>query len=343
MAVVALMRPRDRRYGDALEASGVPVVNLGLASRWDLRAFRAATAAVRDQSPHIIHTHLKHADLLGAVASRRLGVPMLSTLHLIEDAPSPLGRAKRRLTATARTRTAARTIAVSDAQRTWYLNTFNALPGSVVTIPNGVVRPHPRPHAQRAALRAALGAGPRTALAVHVGLMRPGKGHVELIDALARVPRTIDLRVVMAGDGELRPQIEAHAARAGLAPMRLGFLGFRNDVSDLLDAADLVVSSSRFEALPTVLLQALGAGRPVVATDVGGVPEVVTEAEGILVPPADAAALAAAITRLATDSNLQAQLGAAGLRRFSARFEAETWARRLRELYDEVLSATPKG
>ncbi len=342
LAVVSLMRLHDRRYADALAARGVPVVALGLGTRWDPRALAAGVAAVGAHRPDVVHTHLKHADLVGAAAARRLGIPMVSTLHVIEDAPTLLGRAKRRLAATARTSTAARTIAVSEAQRRWYLQTFPVPPATVVTVPNGVLAPRPLRRGERAALRARLGVDGCTALAVHVGIMRPGKGHAELLDALGRVPASVALRVVLAGDGELAPELQAQADRLGLRPERVSFLGFRDDVPDLLDAADLVVSSSRFDALPTVLLQALAAGRPSVATEVGGVPEVVTPAETLLVPAGDAEALATAIARLATDDALRARLATAARARFLARFEASAWARRLRGLYDEVLAERPR-
>lgn len=337
MAVVALMGVRDRRYANVLAGLGISVSDLGLSSRWNPRALTAGTTALRAYAPQVIHTHLKHADLVGAVASRRLAVPMVSTLHLIEDAPTGVGRLKRRLGATARMSTAARTIAVSNVQRQWYVDTFRVRPHTVVTIPNGVTKPHPRTLVDRATLRAELGVGPDEVLALHVGIMRPGKGHEDLIEALGQLPVAIKMRMVMAGDGELRPQLEAQAARVGLSPKRLAFLGFRDDVPAILDAADLVVSASRFEALPTVLLQALAAGRPSVATDVGGVPEVVTGAEALLVPPADPKALVAAITRLATDAQLRAELGTAAFQRYAARFDATLWALQLRRLYDEVL------
>lgn len=343
MAVVALMGVRDPRLANELADLGVEVTDLGLASRWDIRAFQAGTAVLRAWTPHVIHTHLKHADLVGSVASHRLKVPMVSTLHLIEDTPTPVGRLKGNLSAAARSRRAARTIAVSEAQRRWYLDTFRVPPHSVVTVPNGVVRPPPLTPEDRFALRASLGVGPDTVLALHAGIMRPGKGHAELIKALSRVSAALDLRVVMAGDGELRSRIEAQASRAGLPPSRLAFLGFRHDIPALLAAADFVVSSSQFEALPTVLVQTLAAGRPSVATQVGGVPEVVTPAEALLVPPKDLAALAGAISRLATDSGLRAELGTAAHRRFTARFDASTWALRLRRLYDQVLAEDRAG
>ncbi|HYN89397.1 MAG TPA: glycosyltransferase, partial [Ardenticatenaceae bacterium] len=251
VAVLALMGVRDPRLANELAEFGVQVTDLGLASRWDIRALQAGTAVLRAWTPQVIHTHLKHADLVGSFASSRLNVPMVSTLHLIEDTPTPVDRAKGRLAAAARSRRAARTIAVSEEQRRWYLETFRVPQRSVVTVPNGVVGPPSLTPVDRFALRASLGVGPETVLALHVGIMRPGKGHAELIEALSRVSTSLDLRVMMAGDGELRPQIEAQASRASLPSSRLAFLGFRDDIDALLAAADCVVSSSQFEALPT--------------------------------------------------------------------------------------------
>ena len=116
-------------------------------------------------------------------------------------------------------------------------------------------------------------------------------------------------------------------------------LGHRTDVMQLLDASDVLVHPSEADAFPTALIEAMAASVPVVATAVGGIPEIVVDGEtGVLVPgPATAAQLTAALEPLVTDAELRARMGAAGRARYEREFTVETWARRTRELYDRIL------
>lgn len=338
LMVLSLTRVRDRRYLRQLEATGAEVRSLEVRTRWDPRALWRAVTALTDWRPDVIHTHLKHADLVGAVAARRLGVPMVSTLHVIEDAPTLLGWLKGRIAAAARRSTAARTIAVSEQLRRWYVATFPIDQERVLTVPNGVARPPAPPSGAPAAVRAGLGVPDTAVLALQVGLLRPGKGHADLLAALRFIPPEVDLHVVLAGNGPLRASLEA-AARRLPRSQRVHFAGFRDDVPVLLAAADLVVHPSHVDAFPTALLEALAAGRPILATTVGGIPEIVTPDVGVLVAPRDPAALAGALTELAVDPERRARLGAAAAARFATHFEVSLWARRLRTVYEEVLDA----
>lgn len=343
MLVISIMCSDDSPYAAQLVDLGVEVVDLARTGRWDPRALALAVRVLRRWQPDVIHSHLKHADMVGAFAARRLGVPLVSTLHIIEDRTGPLGRFKRHTAAVARMSTAARTVAVSEAQRRWYVATFRVDPGSVVTVHNGVQDVTGLSPGQRSALRSSLGVDPDTALCLNVGIMRPGKGQADLLTALSLLPEDLPLRVVLVGDGPLRPALEAQAAAAGLLPARVHFAGFRRDVGALLVAGDLVVSTSWSEALPTVLLQALAAGRATVATEVGGVPEVVTAEEAILVPVRDAQQLAGALRTLALDGELRSRLGVAARARFEDRFTVLQWAQRLHVLYLDVLTRQPRG
>lgn len=355
IAVLPLVRETDDRYVRALRDLGVPVPARNLSSRWDPRAFGMALRRLRAWRPDVIHTHLKHADLVGAFVARRLGVPMVSTLHVIEDGLTPALRAKRRLAASARLSTARATITVSDAQRNWYLDAFaGADPGGVRTVPNGVADPYGRVDAAeaRARIRAELGCGAADVLVLQVAVARPGKGHATLIDALRRLPgrpirgdsppehddRAGDGRgrvvVAVAGDGPLLAGLAAAAADLG---ERVRFLGHRDDVPELLAACDIVAHPSEADALPTALLEAFAAGRPVVTTAVGGIPEIVTSRTGVLVPPGDAGALAAALDALAADPARRARMGAAARDRYTTRFDSRVWAGRLSALYTELL------
>lgn len=338
VSVVSMMRAGEERHAEQLLSLGIPVRSLGMASRWDPRALRRGVAVTSELLPDIVHTHLKHADLVGAHVASRLGVPLVSTLHLIEDGPTPVGRVKRRLAAAVRRRRAALTIAVSDALRQWYLAEFGVPASQVVTVRNGVSAAAAISATQRTALRADLGVPPGALLAAFVGLMRPGKGHDELLDAVEQMPNNVDVRYVLAGDGPLRAVLAARVRANPLLERAVVFAGFRDDIGSLLQAADLLIHPSRFDALPTAVIHGLAAGLPIVASNVGGIPEIVTPDVGVLVRPQDRRGLAQAITTMARESAMRAQMGAAARRRFEQEFAAEAWAAKLRAQYQTVLA-----
>ena len=310
MQVLSLMPLGSHRYPQALRDLGVRVGSLDLASRWDPRGWRRALRLLRADPPDLLHSHLKHADLVAAYAAPRLGVPMVSTLHLVEDEVGPVGCFKRNLGAGARRRGAARTIAVSAALRRWYLGAFRVDPATVVTIPNGIPGPEAVPVERRAALRAEFGVPGRVLLAATVALFRAGKGHDDLLDA-ALLLGDAPVCFVLAGSGPEEARLRARVRAEGLEG-RVTFAGFREDVAELLASSDLVVHPSQADALPTALIHALAAGVPAVATRVGGIPEIVGEEAGVLVPAANPAALAAAIRALADDAGAATADGGGG-------------------------------
>ncbi|MDQ5809099.1 MAG: glycosyltransferase family 4 protein, partial [Actinomycetota bacterium] len=189
-----------------------------------------------------------------------------------------------------------------------------------------------------AGVRAELGLGPDDVVVTMLAVLREGKGHDVAIEAVAalrdRFPR---LRLLVLGEGPHRAEIERMAAPLG---DRVLLAGQRNDVMDVLDATDVLLHPTRIDALPTSLIEAAAAGVPVVATDVGGVPEIVVDGEGgLLVPnPPSAGPVADALARLLEDDGARAAMGAAARRAFEERFTAERWAQRLRALYEEALA-----
>jgi glycosyltransferase involved in cell wall biosynthesis len=336
MSVVSLVhRPDAADHIAALRARGAAVSSCNVSSILDPRAFARFRKHVRQHQPHVIHTHLKHADFVGGVVGRSLGVPMVSTMHLIEDAVTPVGRAKRWLGAQARVHAADVTISVSDALRDWYLDTFKVDPDRVVTVRNGVtsarIDPETRPR-----LRTALGISESTLVLVNLAMMRPGKGQDQLIDALRRVPSSLDICVLLAGDGTERPALEARARAVDPDGTRIRFLGYRQDVPELLSASDVVIHPSLFDALPTALIHALAYGRPAIASDVGGIPEIVGSEAGILVAPGRPELLADAIVALANDPEKRDAMSTAARSRFANEFDADVWVSRLRRIYDSV-------
>ena len=142
-----------------------------------------------------------------------------------------------------------------------------------------------------------------------------------------------DVRFVIAGDGNNRTELEQYAARLGLASKTL-FTGFRTDLPDILQEAAVSVLPSLSEGLSNSLLESMAAGLPVVATNVGGNPEIVeNEISGLLVPPRDSEALAAAMTRILADSGLAGRFGRAGRRRVNEVFSMERSVDSVERLY----------
>lgn len=191
----------------------------------------------------------------------------------------------------------------------------------------------------RAELRRELALGDRLT-GIMVARMDGLKGHAPLLQALTSDSlRSLPLTILLAGDGAIRGELEREAARLGLADDRVRFLGFRSDVADLLAAADFFLLPSRTEGLPLSLLEAMSHGLPVVATPVGGIPEVVTpDAEGLFVAVDNPAELGSAIYRLATDEALRKRLGLAARERVSRELSFDVMAARYEELYQSLLT-----
>jgi len=172
-----------------------------------------------------------------------------------------------------------------------------------------------------------------------VGRLSEEKRHRDLVEAAAALVRDgNDLRLDLVGDGETRPPVEAQVRELGVEG-RIRFLGMRSDVPELLRGFDIFVLPSRFEGLPLTILEAMASGLPVVATRVGGVPELVEDGvNGFLVEPQSPAELAAAIRRLVEDADLRRRMGQAGRKIAVERFDLRVAARAHEELYRRLLA-----
>lgn len=204
---------------------------------------------------------------------------------------------------------------------------------------NGVEPAHPR--RPRAEVRAELGLQDRL-VGIVVARMDGLKGHDTLLRALAQLPTPSPLTMLAAGDGKQRPQLEALGGELGLREDRFRMLGFRNDVPDLLAAADFFVLPSLTEGLPLSVLEAMAHGLPVIATPVGGVPELIPDERfGLLVPVNDPPALAAALRHLAAAPQQRASLGEAGRRRVQELFSMDRMLDEYDALYRLLVSRAP--
>lgn len=207
----------------------------------------------------------------------------------------------------------------------------------VELIPDGIpLAPPVRPET-RAALRRELGVPAGSICVGSVGRLDPVKDQATLLRTMASLAASgLDAVCLLVGDGPERPSLTRLAGDLGLRE-RVRFLGSRRDVPRLLPAFDLFVQASLSEALPNALLEGLGAGLPVVATAVGGTLDVVRPEVGLLVPPADPAAMALAVLRLARDPELRHRLGTAGRALVSRRYSLDAMLTAYADLYARLL------
>lgn len=317
------------RSADELDVRLQPVDPLPL-GRAGLRRLPAFVRLLRAGRPAIFHANqtspfaCKFA-LAGATASRVPGV--IATTHLFLAA-GPLATLQLRLLA----RGVDRYVAVSTDTGV-RLGRMLRAPGKVTVVRNGIdaerfcVAPDPR-------IRAQLAGPDNLPVVLSIGRLTEQKGYRYLIECARLLP---EVRFVIAGDGPDRVELERLAAE--LDPGRVSFLGPSDDVPALLANCDVFVLPSLYEGLPLSILEAMAAGKPVVATAVGGNAEaLVSDRIGFLIPARDPAALAGAISAVLTDSKLAAALGTEARTRVQSHFSAREMVERLTGVYNDVLA-----
>ncbi len=329
---VACLGERDGNPAAApLRAAGIVPTNLDVPGRPGARTFRTLRRHLAAATPDIVHTHLGTSDWVGGLTARSLGLPVVSSIHTAvwgHDLETRFKRTMVRLCA-------ARIIAVSDSARGVYAQRGWSSDSQLVTIHNGV-DVEPLPGAGRE-VRAEFGWGPEHLVVGMVSALRPEKGHDLALEAMALLrPSFPGLRLLIVGHGPAREQI---ASRARELSDFVAMAGARADVMRCFDAFDICLHPSRADAFPTTLLEAMAASVPIVATAVGGIPEIVTDGEtGMLMPaPPSAPAIADAVASLLRDRPRREALASAARVAYAERFTAGPWVHRTRELYDEVL------
>ena len=297
---------------------------------------------LKEHRPDIVHTHNSAPWIYAAPVAAIHRTPVVHTQH------SHVEVAQRGLLWMERIAACFTTAVVADSEEVGGFLRNRQRIGRTLVVPNGVDtnRFSPGDEEDRTALRGELGVEPSTIVAICVARLSPEKGHAFLLDAVAQaVDRGADLHLVLVGDGEERPVL---VDRASASPLddRVTFLGDREDVPELLRGSDLFVLGSRSEGMPLAILEAMSAGLPCVATDVGGVAETIVDGEtGLLAPSGDADRFSSALLAASRDSSLRAGMRAKARARAVSRFSIEAMADRYARLYDDVVSGNlpPRG
>jgi glycosyltransferase involved in cell wall biosynthesis len=302
---------------------------------WRLHRILPRVAAMRRRGFHLVQTYGLQADVVGRLLKRRLGmVKLLNSVHSTDAWRSRPKVLLDRWTAGA----VDRIVSVSHAGSRVRIERERLDPRLFVYIPNGI-EIDPPGLAARDEARRALGLRQKDAPVIaHIANLRPMKGHGEVLtaatDVLARYPSAVFL---LAGRDESDGRYQRQAQALGLGD-RLRFLGFHPHAREVMRAADLFILPSYYEGCPIAILEAMAERRPIVASNVGGIPELVRhEREALLIEPRHPDALRDAIVRLVEDRALATGLTEAARRRVEAEFNRDTMIRRYCELYDAMI------
>lgn len=331
---------RDNELLAAAAKAGVPVAALGARAPFHPGAVAELTGILRERQVNIVATHGYKANVVGRLAAWFAGIPEIAVSRgwTGENARVRLYEKLDRLFL----RLADRVVAVSEGQREKVL-ACGVRADKVSVIHNGIdLTTYPGPAAH--SIRAELGVAADAVFVVSAGRLSPEKNHAGLIEAARLVfEKRDDVRFAVFGDGFLRPELERAIEQAGISD-RFFLPGFRPDVRALLHEADIFVLPSHTEGLPNVVLEAFACQKPVVATAVGGTPEVVRQGrDGCLVSPGDMKGLAEAIAALAASPELRREMGESGYEHVRARFDYASQTARYLETYADLAADNGHG
>ncbi len=284
----------DGAVAEWLRKEGIPVHCLGMKRKWNVRVVFRLRSLLKKGNFDILYTFLFHAGFIGRIAAFLAGTPAVISAVRVAERRRPSHLFLERLTR----KLVTMEVAVSDDVRRFITAKCGISPEKVVTIPNGVdIWKFER--LDKSSARKRLGLSLDAFVGLFIGRLDAQKAPEYLLRAWAKaLPNLAKATLVLAGEGPLRKDLETLALRLGVSDS-VRFLGFREDVPLLYSASDIFILPSLWEGMPNVVLEAMAASVPVVATSVEGVRELLLDGDaGVLVPPKDVGALAGAIEKL---------------------------------------------
>lgn len=330
--VISLDPKRDALRKE-IEQEGFKVYALSLSARNFLFSFIKLFMILRKEKPKIAHSYLFHADIFGRIAAKLAGVPIVVSSLRNEN----IGGRMRELILGMTDFCVDRVTAVSRNVAELHIRKGTTKKKDVTIIYNGVEF-ETSEGKNRSAIRQGLGIGKDVFLLLTIANLEPKKGHIFLLEALSKLKnKGYGFKMFIVGSGKEANRLEDEIKNRDLKNEVL-LMGRIRNLSDLLSAADVFILPSLWEGLPNALLEAMSAGLPVIATRVGGIPEVLTDGEtGILVDPKDSGALAGAIERLLRDEKLRAVLSRNAQEYTKKYFDIKNTVVELDRFYAELL------
>jgi glycosyltransferase involved in cell wall biosynthesis len=321
---------------EALETMGIPVIIFGRRSAFDIALLFRLARWLRTHHVAVVHTHLFTADSWGRVAALLARVQgIFSTIHSVNSWKGNIHRLVDRILALLSTRVIACSEQVADELR----KRDRLSHKKIKTIANGIdlqrfqaVTPLDLEEAFNV---------PKGVLCLAlVGRLHQAKGHMDLLPVMARLKAEgLDFHLLLVGEGECEEDIKQSIEKLHLTPS-VTLTGFRKDIPEILAAVDILVMPSRWEGLPMALLEGMAMGKAVIASPVGGIPDVIDNgANGVLVAAGNQAHWCQAIRQLCEDRELRQQLGAQAKLTVQRHYSAEAVTRAYEALYMECLNS----
>lgn len=318
------------------ESAEVDVV--GEPALWGLHGLFRIRRALRRWRPHVVQTLLPTSDMIGRLLGRLARVPVVVSSIRGRHVDKP---AWQRFLDRRTAGLADKVIFNAEEAIPFAVQHEGVMRDRAVYIPNGVAPTVPSRTA--AEVKKGLGIPGAACVIGMVSRLHPSKGHRDLIQAFTLLAAEMkDVVLLIVGNGELRRNLESQVDACGLNG-RVRFTGHRNDVPDLLGAMDVFAHPSQWEGMPNAVMEAMAAGRPVVASRVDGIKALITDGEtGLLVAPGDPGMLAAQLRRVLSDPSLARILGAGAARRMAEHYGLDRMVAAYDALYRELLSRTTR-
>lgn len=345
--VCAFQVRQGNPIADQLRAIDIPVDFLPIPYLRDLTAIPRLYAYLKKTRADLVHTQLEFADTLGNFAAKLVRLPSVTTLHTMLASDQSLKSRLHEFTELSALRYFCdQVISVSEEARQFHLNESKTSPDHVRVIYNGIdlsAYANLDFQRERLALRNAFSLPPDAILLTTVAVLREPKGIQFMLEALPEIFSAYpNARYLIVGDGAYRPELEKRLANSPIKE-KVIFAGQRSDIPQILAASDLFVLPTLTEALPTVLAEAMAARLPIVASRVGGVPEMLADGvNGRLVAPGSPVELTKACLSLLANPEEMKSMGLDGFRIVNEKFDVRGQVNQLKNLYLELITRHEK-
>jgi len=326
-------------YEDKLRRIGVKVKNFDLKTLMDIRIILRLVRYIKQNKIDIVETAVFPSDVYGRVSARLANVPIIiSTMHRVEDHKQEAIYRVLFLADTLTMPLTTRIIAVSEAVKNYLISWHKVKPDKIRVVYNGINTYKYNSNLNIEEYKKKLSLQHDIPTVALIGRLVKLKGVNYFLEAAASILRSGKrVQFVVVGDGPLKERLIKQAKNLRIS-QHVHFIGFREDIPQILAVIDILVVPSLFEGLPLTILEAMHTGKAIIASRVGGIPEAIKDGEtGILVSPRDCHALTKGILELLKDPEKRKQMGEKGKQRALQHFEVERMVKEYASIYDACI------